>query len=111
VPKTPGERDAYRTETGKRRATRGGASSGGGPTAGAPDELADDDEGGGEEEVEIDDGLELLGAASELAVAVHPAVEALNGLITNDKFCLTRHVSLFLRWRSRGGTAPRAAHG
>jgi hypothetical protein len=52
------------------------------PKAGALNELAEHDEGGGEEEVEIDDGLELLGAASELAVAVHPAVGALKHPVT-----------------------------
>ena len=42
------------------------------------DELSEDDEGGGEEEEEVDDRLVLLGAASELAVAVHPTVRALH---------------------------------
>jgi len=63
----------------------------------------------GEEEVEVDYGRPLLGAASELAEAVHPGVGPLNGLITIDNFRLTRHVCLSLRWRSRGGTPPRAA--
>jgi len=38
--------------------------------------LAEDDEGGCEEEVEIDDRLEFLGAAPELAVAIHPLVRS-----------------------------------
>jgi hypothetical protein len=75
------------------------------------DELTEHDQGGGEEAVEVDDWAALLGTASELAEAVRPLVRPFNGLITNDKFCLTRHVSLPLRWRSRGGTPPRAAHG
>ena len=77
----------------------------------ALDELAQHDEGSGEEEVEVDDRLALFGTPSELAEAVHPLVRPFNGLITNDKFCLTRHVCLSLRWRSRGGAPPRAAHG
>ena len=42
------------------------------------DELAHDHEGGGEEQVEVHGGAALLGAASELAEAVHPAVGPLH---------------------------------
>src|SRR5262249_1029770 len=49
------------------------------------------------EPVEVHDPLELLGAPAKLAVAVQPAVRALHGPITHDRFCLTRHVCLSLR--------------
>ena len=40
----------------------------------------------------------------QAALADHPAEGALNGLITNDKFCLTRTGRLRLSWpRARGG--------
>src|SRR6266536_3139741 len=53
----------------------------GGPAvaeASALDESAEHHEGGGQEEVEVHDRSELLGAASELAVAVHPVVRPLH---------------------------------
>ena len=40
--------------------------------------MAEDDEGGGKEEVEVDDMAELLSAASEFAVAIHPTVRSLH---------------------------------
>src|SRR5438045_969827 len=53
-------------------AARGGP---GGPAvapAGVLDQQADDHQGGGQEQVEVHDRAGLLGAAAELAVAVHP---------------------------------------
>jgi hypothetical protein len=35
----------------------------------------------------------------------------LDGLVTNDKFCLTRRARVRLRWRGRGGMPSRAARG
>ena len=44
----------------------------------APDELPYDDQGRGQEEVEVDDRLGFLSAATQLAGAVDPAVHALH---------------------------------
>jgi hypothetical protein len=47
--------------------------------AGSVDQPSDDGEGGGQVEVKLDDDLVLVGAAAELAVAVHPRARALDG--------------------------------
>src|SRR3954463_6960257 len=57
-------------------ASRGGTCGPAIAQACALDELAEDDEGGGEEELEVDDRLALLGAASDLAVAIHQLVRS-----------------------------------
>jgi hypothetical protein len=41
----------------------------------------------------------------EPAIAAEPGEQALNGLITNDKFCLTRTGQLRLSWPRAGQTA------
>ena len=52
----------------------------------------------------VDEGLaglaEALVVLAEASAVPQPGEGALNGLITNDKFCLTRQVSLSLRWRT-----------
>jgi hypothetical protein len=44
-----------------------------------------------------DTGVELI-VLAEAAIAPEPAEGTLNGLITNDKFCLTRRGQLQLSW-------------
>ena len=44
----------------------------------------------------------LLPADEDAPTLREPGQCPLNGLIANDKFCLTRHVCLSLRWRGRG---------
>ncbi len=46
-----------------------------------------------------------LPADQQTAEAVEPRMRALNGLITNDKFCLTRTGQLRLSWPRAGQTA------
>ena len=46
---------------------------------------------------------QLLVVPGQTAPASEPAERALNGLITNDKFCLTRAVRLRLSWRRARG--------
>jgi hypothetical protein len=75
------------------------------------DEAAKDHQGSGQEQVEVHHGLALLGTAAQFTEAIHPGMGPLDGLVTNDKFCLTRHARRRLRWRGRGGCPPRAAHG
>jgi hypothetical protein len=67
-------------------------------------------EAGGEAQAD-GDAREALVVARQAAGARQPRERALNGLITNDKFCLMRHARLRLRWRSRGGAPPRDTHG
>ena len=74
-------------------------------------QLAVDDEAGRElDEAEGVLGL-LLPADEPTPEAVKPRVGDFNGLVTNDKFCLTRYVRLRLRWRSQGGAPPRGTQG
>ncbi len=63
---------------------------------------ADEGSGKGEERL-VEVGAALI-PDRQSAEAVEPGERALNGLITNDKFCLTRTGQLRLSWpRARGG--------
>jgi hypothetical protein len=67
------------------------------------DEIQADEAGGEVVEGEMDIGAAFV-ADGEAAVATEPSQRALNGLITNDKFCLTRAERLRLSWpRARVG--------
>src|SRR5262249_39789916 len=61
---------------------------------------------------ELDEGKivldPLLPTDQQAPRAIEPAMRPLDGLITNDKFCLTRRTRLRLRWRSQGAATATA---